>query len=62
MSNRRSQFAPDYPVDKDYTAISRRAELRVIQNTISGLPLDVLVVGIILAVAIIPARLADWMA
>ena len=57
MSNRRLQFAPESPSKWDYTAISRQAELRVNRIT-----LNVIVVGIILAVAIIPARLADWIA
>jgi len=48
MSNRRSQFA------LDFTAAGRQAELRA-----SRLILDVIVVGIIIAIAIITARLAD---
>jgi hypothetical protein len=51
MSNRRFQFAFDIP------AAGRRAQLRV-----SRLILNVTVVSIIIAVAIIPARLADWIA
>jgi hypothetical protein len=51
MSNRRSHCTP-------YLAASgREVELRV-----SRLILNVIVVGIIIAVAIIPARLADWIA
>jgi hypothetical protein len=41
----------------DLAASGREAELRV-----SRLILNVIVVGIIIAVAIIPARLADWIA
>jgi hypothetical protein len=51
MSNRRSHCA------LNLTAKGREAELRV-----SRLILNVIVVGIIIAVAIIPARLADWIA
>ena len=51
MSNRRSQRA------FDLAATGRQAELRV-----SRLILDVIVVGVIITVAIIPARLADWIA
>jgi hypothetical protein len=51
MSNRRSQCAIDL------TAYGRQAELRV-----SRLILNVIVVGVIIGVAIIPARLADWIA
>jgi hypothetical protein len=54
MSNRRLQFAPD---SIDYAAISRQAELRVNRIT-----LNIIVVSIIIAVAIIPAQLADWIA
>jgi len=56
MSDRRFQFA------FDLTASGRRAELRVIQHTINGLTLNLIVVSIIIAVAIIPAQLADWTA
>jgi hypothetical protein len=51
MSNRHFQRA------LDPTANGREAELRV-----SRLILNVVVVSIIIAVAIIPARLADWIA
>ena len=54
MSNRRSHSAPDL------AASGREAEPRV-----SRLILNVIVVGVIIAiiaVAIIPARLADWIA
>jgi hypothetical protein len=51
MSNRRSHRK------LDLTASGRQAELRV-----SRLILNVIVVSIIIAVAIIPARLADWTA
>ncbi|HEX5082618.1 MAG TPA: hypothetical protein VFY40_11270 [Blastocatellia bacterium] len=51
MSNRRFQRALDPTVN------GREAELRV-----SRLILNVVVVSIIIAVAIIPARLADWIA
>ena len=48
MSNRRSQFTPDHPAE------SRQAGLRVsLQN------LNVIVVGLIIAIAIITAQLAD---
>ncbi|HEU0177827.1 MAG TPA: hypothetical protein VFV58_26490 [Blastocatellia bacterium] len=51
MSNRRFQSA------LDLAAYGRQAELRV------GRPiLNVIVVSIIIAIAIIPARLADWIA
>ncbi|MGE0127263.1 MAG: hypothetical protein AB7U82_04070 [Blastocatellales bacterium] len=52
MSNRRSQFA------LDLTAAGRQAELRVARLTLNV----IVVVSIIIAVAIIPARLADWIA
>jgi hypothetical protein len=48
MSNRRSQFAPEL------TAPGRQVGLRV-----SRLILNVIVVGLIIAVAIITAQLAD---
>jgi hypothetical protein len=51
MSNRRFQYA------LDLAAHGRRVELRV-----SRLILNIIVVSIIVAVAIIPARLADWIA
>jgi len=51
MSNRRSHRAPNL------AATGCGAELRV-----SRLILNVIVVGVIIAVAIIPARLADWIA
>lgn len=51
MSNRRFQPAIDL------TAYGREVELRV-----SLLILNVIVIGVIIAVAIIPARLADWIA
>jgi len=51
MSNRRFQFA------LVLTAFGRQAGLRA-----SRLIHNVIVVGIIIAVAIIPARLADWTA
>ena len=51
MSNRRSHR------ELDLAASGRQAELRV-----SRLILNVIVVGVIIAVAIIPARLADWTA
>jgi hypothetical protein len=51
MSNRHFQCALDPTVN------GREAELRV-----SRLILNVIVVSIIIAVAIIPARLADWIA
>jgi len=51
MSNRRFQFA------LDLTASGRKAELRV-----NRLTLNLIVVSIIIAVAIIPAQLADWTA
>jgi hypothetical protein len=51
MSNRRSHRA------LDLAASGREAELRV-----SRIILNVIVVGVIIAVAIIPARLADWIA
>ncbi|MCI0525737.1 MAG: hypothetical protein L0Y75_10780 [Acidobacteria bacterium] len=51
MSDRRFQFAPEL------AATSRQAELRV-----SRLILNVIVVSVIIAIAIIPARLADWTA
>ncbi|HKQ90901.1 MAG TPA: hypothetical protein VJZ77_09475 [Blastocatellia bacterium] len=51
MSNRRSHC------ELDLAAFGREAELRV-----SRLILNVIVVGIIIAEAIIPARLADWTA
>jgi hypothetical protein len=51
MSNRRFQSA------LDLTASGRQAELRV-----SRLILNVIVISIIIAVAIIAARLADWTA
>ncbi|HEY8462097.1 MAG TPA: hypothetical protein VIM99_17040 [Blastocatellia bacterium] len=51
MSNRRFQCA------LDATASGREAELRA-----SRLILNVVVVSIIIAAAIIPARLADWIA
>jgi hypothetical protein len=51
MSNRRFQSA------LDLAAYGGQAELRV------GRPiLNVIVVSIIIAIAIIPARLADWIA
>jgi hypothetical protein len=56
MSNRRLQFGIPH------AAVSRRAELRATQNAGYGLTLNIIVVGIILAVAIIPAQLADWIA
>lgn len=51
MSNRRSHRT------LDLAAYGRQVELRV-----SRLILNVIVVGVIIAVAIIPARLADWTA
>ena len=51
MSNRRSHRI------LNLAASGREAELRV-----SRLILNVIIVGIIIAVAIIPARLADWIA
>ena len=51
MSNRRSHRT------LNLTVSGREAELRV-----SRLILNVVVVSIIIAVAIIPARLADWIA
>jgi hypothetical protein len=51
MSNRRSHCA------LNLTASGREAEPRA-----SRLILDVIVAGVIIAVAIIPARLADWIA
>jgi hypothetical protein len=51
MSNRRFQCALDPTVN------GREAELRA-----SRLILNVVVVSIIIAIAIIPARLADWIA
>jgi hypothetical protein len=52
MSNRRSQFA------LDLTAVGRKVEVRI-----GRLILNLLVViSIIVAVAIIPAQLADWIA
>jgi len=51
MSNLRFQHA------LDRAAAGRRVELRV-----SRLILNVIVVGVIIAIAIIPARLADWTA
>ncbi|HEY6403619.1 MAG TPA: hypothetical protein VI479_19510 [Blastocatellia bacterium] len=54
MSNRRFQCALD-PAAAIYDG--REAGLRV-----SQLILNVVVVSIIIAVAIIPARLADWIA
>jgi hypothetical protein len=51
MSNRRSHCT------LNLAASGREAELRV-----SRLILNVIVVGIIIALAIIPARLADWIA
>ena len=51
MSNRRFQCALDPTVN------GREADLRV-----SRLILNLVVVSIIIAVAIIPARLADWIA
>jgi hypothetical protein len=51
MSNRRSHCK------LNLTAYGRQAELRV-----SRLILNVIVVGVIIAIAIIPARLADWIA
>jgi subtilase family serine protease len=51
MSNRRFQHA------LDLMAYGRQAELRV-----SRLILNIIIVSIIIAVAIIPARLADWIA
>jgi len=51
MSNRRSHCA------LNLTAFGREAE-----PCASRLILDVIVVGDIIAVAIIPARLADWIA
>jgi hypothetical protein len=51
MSNRRSHCT------LNLAASGREAELRV-----SRLIINVIVVGIIIAVAIIPARLADWIA
>jgi len=51
MSNRRSHRA------LDLAASGREAALRV-----SRLIINIIVVGIIIAVAIIPARLAGWMA
>jgi hypothetical protein len=51
MSNRRSHCT------LNLAASGREVELRV-----SRLILKVILVGIIIAVAIIPARLADWIA
>lgn len=51
MSNRRFQYA------HDLAAHGRAVKLRV-----SRLILDIVVVSVIIAVAIIPARLADWIA
>jgi len=51
MSNRRFQRA------LDQAAYGRQAELCV-----SRLILNIIVVSIIVAIAIIPARLADWIA
>jgi hypothetical protein len=51
MSNRRFQCALDPAAD------GREAKLRL-----SRLILNVIVVSVIIAIAIIPARLADWIA
>jgi hypothetical protein len=51
MSNRRSHC------ELNLTAYGRQAELRVSRPI-----LNIIVIGIIVAVAIIPARLADWIA
>jgi hypothetical protein len=55
MSNRRSQFA------LDAAAAGRQAGLRVARLTLNVIVVVSIIVAII-AVAIIPARLADWIA